>query len=61
MLLYGIQGAVALLAQEGLEELFYIQGRGGGGEEIRHVQGKRNPSKMVGVAREHQRSDTLKP
>ena len=26
-----------------------------------HVQGKRNPSKMVGVAREHQRADTLKP
>ena len=30
-------------------------------EEIPHVQGKRNPSKMVGVARGHQRSDTLKP
>ena len=30
-------------------------------EEISHVQGKRNPSKMVGVAREHQRADTLKP
>ena len=26
-----------------------------------HVQGKRNPSKMVGVARGHQRTDTLKP
>ena len=26
-----------------------------------HVQGKRNPSKMVGVARGHQRADTLKP
>ena len=26
-----------------------------------HVQGKRNPSKMVGVARWHQRADTLKP
>ena len=25
------------------------------------VQGKRNPSKMVGVARGHQRADTLKP
>ena len=24
-------------------------------------QGKRNPSKMVGVARGHQRADTLKP
>ena len=30
-------------------------------EEIPHVQGKRNPSKMVGVARGHQREDTLKP
>ena len=26
-----------------------------------HPQGKRNPSKMVGVARRHQRADTLKP
>ena len=26
-----------------------------------HVQGQRNPSKMVGVARRHQRADTLKP
>ena len=30
-------------------------------EEIPHVQGKRNPSKMVGVARGHQRADTLIP
>ena len=30
-------------------------------EEIHHVQGKRNPSKTVGVARGHQRTDTLKP
>ena len=30
-------------------------------EEIPHVQGKRNPSKTVGVARRHQRADTLKP
>ena len=29
-------------------------------EEIPHVQGKINPSKMVGVARGHQRADTLK-
>ena len=33
----------------------------GNGEEIPLVQGKRNPSKMVGVARGHQRADTLKP
>ena len=30
-------------------------------EEISHAQGKRNPSKTVGVARGHQRADTLKP
>ena len=30
-------------------------------EEIPHAQGKRNPSKMVGVARGHQRANTLKP
>ena len=30
-------------------------------EEIPHAQGKRNPSKMVGVARGHQRADILKP
>ena len=30
-------------------------------EEIPHAQGKRNPSKMVGVARRHQRADTLQP
>ena len=29
-------------------------------EEIPHIQGKRNPSKTVGVARGHQRADTLK-
>ena len=30
-------------------------------EEIPHAQGKRNPSKTIGVARGHQRADTLKP
>ena len=30
-------------------------------EEIPHAQGKRNPSKMAGVARGHQRANTLKP
>ena len=30
-------------------------------EEIPHAKGKRNSSKMVGVARGHQRADTLKP
>ena len=30
-------------------------------EEIPHIQGKRYPNKTVGVARGHQRADTLKP
>ena len=30
-------------------------------KEIPHDQGKRNPSKMVGVPRGYQRADTLKP
>ena len=30
-------------------------------EEIPHAQSKTNPSKTVGVARGHQRTDTLKP
>ena len=30
-------------------------------EEIHYAQDKRNPSKMVGVARGHQRANTLKP
>ena len=30
-------------------------------EEIPHAQGKRNPSKTVGVTRGHQRANTLKP
>ena len=30
-------------------------------EETPHIQGKRNPSKVVVVARGHQRADTLKP
>ena len=35
--------------------------RRAGCEEIPHIQGKRNPSEMVGGARGHQRADTLKP
>ena len=30
-------------------------------EELPHAQGKRNPSKMVGIARGHQRADILEP
>ena len=35
--------------------------RSGGREKIPHVQGKRNPTKTVGVVRGHQRADRLKP
>ena len=35
--------------------------RKGSSEEIPLVQGKRNPSKTVGVARGHHRANTLKP
>ena len=35
--------------------------RRGSREKIPHIQGKRNPSKMVGVTRGHQGTDTLKP
>ena len=31
----------------------------GSPEEINHDQGKRNPNKMVGVVRGHQRAETL--
>ena len=46
-----VQGAAAERAQKGLEELLHIQGQQGGLKEIPLVQGKRNPSKMVGVER----------
>ena len=52
---------MAARAQESLEELFHVQGKEGRGEEIPLVQGERNPSKMVGEARGHQRAETLKP
>ena len=35
--------------------------RAGGQEELPHVQGKRNPSKMVGADRGDERADRLKP
>ena len=50
------------------EEISFVQGTeqqlsfaGAAVKTYPHVQGKRNPSKMVGVARGHQRADTLKP
>ena len=50
----------------GSEEIPLVQGKEqwlsfAGAALITHVQGERNPSKMVGVARGHQRADTLKP
>ena len=52
----------------GGKEISLVQGKeqrlcfaGAAWEEITHAQGKRNPSKMVGAARGHQRADTLKP
>ena len=69
-----VQGAAAVQVQVGLEEL--LQGQEGqprprygavavlcrsSCEEIPHAKGKRNPSEMIGVARGHQRADTLKP
>ena len=44
-----------------LRSYLTLKVRKGGGEEIPLVQGKKNPSKTVGVARGHQRADTLKP
>ena len=54
--------------RDGHEELPLVQGKeqrlsfaGANCEEIPHVQGKKNPSKTVGVAKRHQRADALKP
>ena len=50
----------------GCEKMPLIQGEAAAAlcwsspKEIPHVQGKRSPSKMVGVARGHQRADRLK-
>ena len=49
-----VQGAAAARAQEGRKELLHLQGQEGWPEEITLVQGKRNPSKRVGVPRGHQ-------
>ena len=51
----------------GGEEIPFVQGKAAAAlcwsshKEIPRVQGKRNQGKMVGVARGHQRADTLKP
>ena len=43
-------GVVAAWAQEGLEELFHVQGRRGGSEEIPLVQGKEQRLRFAGAA-----------
>ena len=52
----------------GSEEIPLFQGKeqrlrfaGAAMKRYPHVKGKRNPSKMVGVVRGHQKADTLKP
>ena len=45
-----LQGAVAARVQEGLEELFHVQVRRGGGEEIPLVQGKEQQLYFAGAA-----------
>ena len=41
-------------------KMFFVKVRSGGCEEIPHIQGKRNPSKMVDTERGDQRADRLK-
>ena len=50
------------------KEIYLIQGKeqqlcfaGAAREDILHVQGRRNPNKMVGIERGPQRADRLKP
>ena len=45
-----VQGAVAVRAQEGLEELFHVKVRRGGSEEIPLVQGKEQWLCFAGAA-----------
>ena len=52
----------------GSEDITLVQGKeqqlrfaGAAVKRYPNVQGMRNPSKMVGVERGHQRADTLKP
>ena len=44
-----VQGAAAAQAQEGLEELFHVQGQEGGGKEIPLVQGKEQRLHFAGA------------
>ena len=45
-----VQGAVAARAQEGLEELFHVQGQRGGDEKIPLIQGKEQWLRFGGAA-----------
>ena len=59
----GPRGAIPRSRSDGVAVKRYPSSkvRSSGCEEIAHIQGKRNPSKTIGVARGHQRADTLKP
>ena len=48
-------------AAHGREEIPHIQGQELGHEGIHPIQGQRNPSKMAGTERGHQRADRQKP
>ena len=56
-----LQGAAAAGRRKAEGSYSTFKVRRGGREEIPHVRGKRNPSKTVGVAKGHQRADTVKP
>ena len=50
-----------MCGSQGGEQGLCGAGEASGREEIPHVQGKGNPSKMAGAERGHQRADKLKP
>ena len=52
-------GGEEILLAQGKEQRLHFAGAAV--KRYPHVQGKRNPSKTVGVARGHQRADTPKP
>ena len=51
----------ATLALHNCRSPLQHQGQELGHEEIRHIQGQRNPSKRVGTERGHQRAERQKP
>ena len=52
-------GSKEILLNQGKEQ--WLCFAGAAVKRYPHVQGKRNPSKMIGVGRRHQRADRLKP